>query len=336
MAPVQRGPTSVRHNLVGELRSVAESAVAAETSGTVDLVPARVGSPVQVGDLLVRLDSRSARITLAAADARLAAAQAELAGRSASRDRAEAERARLGKVMGARPDAISASALQEVELALAEAQAAVDAAQASLSLRRAERDAAQLELERCSLRSPVVGVVARQDARIGQRVAVGSFLVQVVATGELEALLDVGEGQAGRVLPGAPLTLLLSGRPELGRLETVVAGVVPAADGSSRNQKLRADLASAPAGWLPGLAVEGEVEVASLSEALQVPRDAVSGGAVYAIADGKAKKIPILVRFEAGAALVVEGELSGVDLVVVRGNEALSDGAAVTVVGGQK
>jgi multidrug resistance efflux pump len=183
LGPVQRGPAVVRQHLLGELTSLAESSVAAETAGTVEGVPARVGSPVAAGELLVQLDPQAARIAVDAARARLAAAQAEAAGRLAARDRLEADRARLGKVQGSQPDAVSAQVLQESELRLQEAQAALDAALANEELRSAELASARLELARCSLRSPVAGVVARQDARIGQRVAPGTVLVQVVATG---------------------------------------------------------------------------------------------------------------------------------------------------------
>ncbi len=336
LGSVQRGPAVVRQHLLGELTSLAESSVAAETAGTVEAVPARVGSPVAVGTLLVQLDPAAARIALDAAQARQAAAEADVAGRIAARDRLEADRARLGKVQGSQPDAVSAQALQDAELRLQEAQAALDAALANRELRRAEVAAARLELARCSLRSPVAGVVARQDARIGQRVAPGTVLVEVVATGELEALLDLGEGQAGQILQGSPLVLQVPGRVELGSYEGQVGGVVPAAESRSRNQKLRVDLAIPPTGWLPGMAVEGEVQVAALSDAVQVPRDAVFGGAVFAVADGKAKKVPVQLRYDAGAMLVVEAELAGVDQVVVRGNEALQDGSPVTVVGTPK
>ena len=336
LGPVQRGPAEVRQHLLGELTSLAESSVAAETAGTVEAVPARVGSPVEAGSPLVQLDPTASRIALDAAQARLAAAEADVAGRIAARDRLEADRARLGKVQGSQPDAISAQALQEAELRLQEAQAALDSALATRELRRAEVAAARLELARCSLRSPVAGVVARQDARIGQRVAPGTVLVEVVATGQLEALLDLGEGQAGQISLGAPLTLHIPGRAALGSYEGQVGGVVPAAESGSRSQKLRVDLAIPPGGWLPGMAVEGEVQVAALSDAVQVPRDAVFGGAVFAIAEGKAKKVPVQLRYDAGAMLVVEADLAGVDQVVVRGNEALQDGSPVTVVGDAK
>jgi hypothetical protein len=132
------------------------------------------------------------------------------------------------------------------------------------------------------------------------------------------------------------LILQVPGRAELGSYEGQVGGVVPAAESRSRNQKLRVDLALPPTGWLPGMAVEGEVQVAALSDAVQVPRDAVFGGAVFSIAEGKAKKIPIQLRYDAGAMLVVDADFSGVDQVVVRGNEALQDGSPVTVVGDKK
>ncbi|MBM4393461.1 MAG: hypothetical protein FJ090_20245, partial [Deltaproteobacteria bacterium] len=105
------------------------------------------------------------------------------------------------------------------------------------------------------------------------------------------------------------------------------------AQGSGRTQRLRVVLNGAPLGLLPGMAVRGEVVVAELANALAVPRDAVVNGAVFVVDGDKAREVRVTVLDAGRDSLVVDAMLAAGDRVVVRGNEALSDGGAVSPVG---
>lgn len=337
LGPVERGPAQIRLSLPGELRSAAEAAVQSETTGTVQSVPARLGAPVEAGALLVQLDERPARIASEAASARLAQAEADLRARRADLALRASELERALAAEAERPGALSAFERLDLQTRRDQAEATALSAEAQVRLRQAELQAARLDLERCRVRSPVAGVVSQQLARIGQRVAPGAALAEVQATGSLEAWLELGEAQAGAVSPGARAVLQLPAQPG-STAEVVIAGVVSAATGGSRNQRLRADLSPPPPGWLPGMAVEAEVEILSLSDAILVPRDALFNGAVFAVAEGKARRVAVQVQHDQGAALVVTpapgADLQGVAEVVVRGNEALQDGTPVSPLAG--
>lgn len=333
--PVVRGPTDVRLDLPGEVQSPGEARLAAEVAGTVVAVPARVGSRVARGEVLVELDRRSFDIAVRTATGRLEQARAQVAVREAALERVKVNSDRLLSVRQKDPTAVSQLEADEAALAVREAQAALQAALADVEVRQAEVDAAALDLARSRILSPIAGVVSRQDARIGQRIGAGTYLVTVLGAGGLEAVLDLGEAQAGTVAPGAPVKLKLPGRPGL-TVDGTVAGVVPAAEGLSRNQRLRVDIPEPPPELLPGLAVRAEVAVATLADAVQVPRDAVTRGAVFVVVDGKAKKVEVETRYDLGETLVVTGELRSGDALVVRGNEALADGVAVRTGGAPK
>jgi RND family efflux transporter MFP subunit len=331
LGPVTHGPAEVSLTLIGELQSTFAANVSAETAGVVERIPARVGDRVRAGDILVVLDEKSARIALSAAKAREAQAEAEVSGKQAARDRVASETQRIRELAQKNPGSVSSMELQAAELSLKEAEAAMEQANAGARLRQAERQALALELERCRLKSPVEGVVVQQEARLGQRVAAGTLLTEVVSLTQGEVLLSVGSQQSGQVEPGDGVVITVPQHPELSPQNAVVSGVVPAATGASRSQWVRVDLNPLPSGWLPGLAVEAEVVLERLEQATQVPRDALVGGAVFAVAEGKAKRIPVQLQHDQGELLVVTGELAGVTEVVIRGNEALSDGTAVTL-----
>lgn len=332
-APVVRGPAEVRVTLDGEVRSPGEALISAEIAGTVTDVPARIGSDVRRGEVLLELDGRPARIALAQAKAGVSQADATVAVKRAAFDRVRVASSRILEVAAKDPGAISSREVEDARLGLSEAESAWRAGEAELAVRAAAAEAAELDVARTVLRSPVAGIVSRQEARIGQRVTPGTLLAGVVAGGALEVVLDVGEVWAGRIVPGAAVAVSVPSRPDI-VAAGVIGGVVPAAETGSRNQRARVDLPDPPPGLIPGLAVRAVVEVEKIADALQVPRDAVSGGAVYVVAESKAVRVPVTVRSDAGAVLVVEGSVEAGANVVVRGNEALQDGTPVSVVQG--
>ena len=339
LGPVLRGAVEIRLTLAGELRSTAEFAIQTETVGTVQAIPTRLGAAVEAGTLLVQLDERPARIAQAAAQARLLQAQAELRGRRADLALKQSELDRALAVDATRPEALSAQERMDLQNRVEQAVASALSAEALEQLRKAELQAAHLEVERCRIRSPLAGVLSQQTARPGQRVVAGTALGEVVATGRLEALLELGEAQSGAVSPGAAVRLRLparAGKDEGAAFEGVIGGVVTAASSGSRNQRLRVDVEQPPAGWLPGMAVEASVSVVALSEAIRVPRDALFNGAVFTVVGGKAHRIVVQVRHDQGAELIVSSvgaDLEGAAEVVVRGNEALQDGTPVSPAG---
>ncbi len=333
VAPVSRGEATVTVILDGEVSDPLEAQVGAEVAGTVVAIPGRLGAPVERGSTVVELDPRPFRIALAQATGGLAAAQAEVAVRQAARDRARAAHDRVTEVAGRDPRAVSSREADDVRLALAEAEAALGAAQAQVMVRRAAVDAADLDLARCAMRTPVDGVVSRQDARLGMRLGVGTPVFGVSATAALEVMLDAGEAWAGRVMPGAPVVVTVPGRPNLSTTGEV-AGVAASAQGVGRSQRVRVALPDVPAGLMPGLGVRGEISVTHLGDALSVPRDAIVNGAVFVVDGGTARRVPVEVIDAGRDRVVVAADLAGTESVVVRGNEALSDGASVAVVGG--
>ncbi len=326
---VRGGELSIPLTLRGELVSPDAATVATEVAGVVVAVPARVGQRVAAGELLVALDNEAAKIGERLGEARLSQAEAAVEARRAAADKVRSGRDRLLLVHQSRPESVAARELEEIELVLAEAHAALKVAEADVLARRAERDVARLERRRTVLLAPTAGVVMVQSARVGDRVSPGEALVQLSGAGPLEAILEAGERQIGRIEAGTSLRLSIPSRPDLGTAETVVAGVAPAADGPGRVQWLRAELPDPPPGWVAGFAIDGEAGLKSGDEQVVVPRDALIRGVVFVVADGKAREVKVEVRGEAGADVVVRGELAGGESVVIRGNEALADGMPV-------
>jgi len=73
---------------------------------------------------------------------------------------------------------------------------------------KAALDAANLDLERTTIRAPIDGVIARRNVQVGQRVAVGTQLMTVVPIGQVYVDANFKEVQLRQVRIGQDVTLV--------------------------------------------------------------------------------------------------------------------------------
>lgn len=76
-----------------------------------------------------------------------------------------------------------------------------------VTLARAKRDQAKLDLERTVLRAPVDGVVAKRQVQVGQRVQAGTSLLSVVPIHSLHVDANFKEVQLTKVALGQPVVM---------------------------------------------------------------------------------------------------------------------------------
>jgi membrane fusion protein (multidrug efflux system) len=72
---------------------------------------------------------------------------------------------------------------------------------------KAERDQAQVNLDRTVIRAPVDGVVSRRDVQVGQRVQAGATLMMIAPIGQAYVDANFKEVQLAKVHPGQPVVL---------------------------------------------------------------------------------------------------------------------------------
>jgi multidrug efflux pump subunit AcrA (membrane-fusion protein) len=153
-----------------------------------------------------------ARLALQAADQAVAAAQARL----------QASTEGAGDQVAAAESAAWAAAAQrdvaQAQLALLEAGATeeqVAIVQAAVAQAQVELDAAQVALERCTLRAPFAGTVGDVRARVGELITPG---VPVVTVGDLGTLrvetTDLDEIDVAQVREGQKVTVTFDALPD--------------------------------------------------------------------------------------------------------------------------
>ncbi len=165
------------------------------------------------------------------------------------------------------------SAPREIENGGFEAVLAQEARVAQL---RAQVEAIEAQMEKLVLRSPISGVVSKQDAKLGEIISPNVNLVSVISAGEMEIEANVSEVNIGKIAIGNKTTIVFDAFPErdfggeiffIDPAETLVDGVV--------NYKVKIKLDGSPAEIKSGLTADIKIESEKKEGVLTVPQFAV-------------------------------------------------------------
>lgn len=310
-----------RFELTGDVAAERRARLSPRVDGLVAQVRVDAGDRVEAGALLLSLDDALARQALGRLTAQAAEAQARVT--EAERLLAEARQLVERQFVPA-----SQVATREAELELARAALA--------SARAAEREQAEL-VERHGLPAPFAGLVASRQAEVGEWVQRGATVVELIDLDALRIEVQVPAERHGDLAAGAEYTLLAGGIADA--IPARVEAVLPVVDPGARTFLLRLRPQAPHPALLPGVPVRVAIALPVREPALAVPRDALlrrpDGSRVLFVveadgADFVARERAVRVLRDAGAQVAVAGELDDTARIVVRGNEALRDGAAVT------
>jgi membrane fusion protein, multidrug efflux system len=205
--------------------------------GTLASVPVRDTDHVTQGQVLATIDPADAQLAVQQAEANLllarqhvtqyfasvANAQAQVSGRESDLARAKVDYDRRAAL--AQSGAVSGDELSTARNALQTAQAALDQANQQLAsakamtasgsaasnpeVRAAEvaLNRAKLDLDRTVIRAPITGIVAQNNAQIGQRVQAGSSLMTVAPVAQAYVNANFKESQLAHIHAGQQVTL---------------------------------------------------------------------------------------------------------------------------------
>jgi len=116
-----------------------------------------------------------------------------------------------------------------------------------------------------------------------------------------------------------------------------ITAVVPSAETASRRQRVRVQINKPPSGLIPGMAIAGNLNMPSNRSSFVVSRDALTRRQnewlVFAVADGKAKQIPVEMVSDMGKNVAIYHPTLRIgQRIVLRGGDGLQDGAPVKIV----
>ena len=283
-----------------------EPAIAAEIEARIVEIPVQVGDPVNVGDLLARLDCRRAESVQEGARAERARAQAE------QRFAAEQlERARDLK----RKKSISEETLDQRRTDLA-------AARAVTAIREEQLRQAQIDVGHCELRAPLAGVVTHRHASVGSYASRGMMIIGLIQTDGQEVSVALRHGQADTLQTAGEIGFDDNGR----RYPVTLRTLLPYIDETTRTREARLvfDATPAAAGTAGRLIWQGRQRL--LPADYQVRRNDRLG--VFVLDEGRARFHP-LPDAEDGRPVAVE--LAPGTRLIGDGRQRLNDGDPVRV-----
>ncbi len=318
--------------VIGRLVPQEVSEVAARINGPVDEVMVDVGDRVVEDQTLATINPTRLAAEVALRRASVSEYEAELLAAQARLELARQEFERLTGLQGSA--AFSQARYDEAAESVNRDRSLVAVAEAQIQAAGAALQQAEIDFYNATIRAPIPGVVSERHADAGEYLSVGAPIVTIVDDTALEVEAAVPTTRVSGLAPGVRVQISLDDGTSH---EAVVRALVPLEDSLTRTRIVRfepefGETSKALAG---NQSVTVMVPIGEARMVVTVHKDAVlpspSGRLVYVVVDGMAEPRQIEIGESVGNRFEVLEGLSPGDLVVVRGNERLRPGQAVTV-----
>lgn len=304
----------------GTLAPKTQATVRAEIGGAVLTVTAEQGQAVRRGQLLARIEARTA------ADA-VSSAQSSVRSQQQSLDLARRELARAETLVAA--GAVAQRAVEAARNEVVRIESELASASSRLSTAREA-------LGDATVAAPISGIVAERPVNAGDVVAPGTALYTIVDPSSIQLEASVPSESLSLVRVGAEVVFEVRGYPGQ-TFRGKVERISPTADPTTRQVPIWVTVDNRSGRLVAGLFADGRVTQASrtgLIVPLGVIADVDTQPTVLRIRDGKVEKIGIrlgLVDAQNERAEIVEG-LSAGDLLLTGVAQGVTPGTQVKVV----
>jgi membrane fusion protein, multidrug efflux system len=312
IAKQETWPSTLR--VIGTAAAIQGVTVSADLPGTVDKIHFESGKAVQVGEVLVELDTRQER-------AQLAAAQADW---------------ELAKInYGRQQKLVEQGVVARTEYDNADAQ------EKSTQARVGEIKAT---IERKTIRAPFSGILGIRQINLGQYLAAGQAIVSLQSVNPIYVNFGVPQQQSPQIRMGGSLRMTSDDLPGIqfaGRV-TAVDSVV---NESTRNLQVQATLANPQGKLRPGTFVQVELGLGANRQVIALPASSINyapyGDSVYVVTDVQDPKTGktfrgvrqqfVKVEGSRGDQVAVVSGLNSGEEIVTSGVFKLRNGAPVQV-----
>jgi len=312
----QRDTFSATLWVSGTVISQNDARIAAETDGRITWV-ADVGSRIQEGKAIARIDAADLHLDLADSEAQLGSLKSQLKFRDSSLQRFQKLAA-----------SDNASATQ-----LDEAQSQRDMTRQEI--KRAEVAVAQIKrrIKQTEVLAPFPGIVVERLVQTGEFVGRGAQVARLVDTEHREIRAQAPLSVASWLREGMQVSV------EHQQIESLspVSYVIPVGDERSRMFEVR--IAADNPAWIIGSPVRVALPNSEPRELVAIPRDGLvlRGSNIFVMrvnSENTVEKVAVKTGIGLGGFVEVIGKVDQGDRIITRGGERVEAGQAVTIAEG--
>lgn len=199
----------------GTLQPVRSVTVGAQVSGTINHVMVDFNSIVHTGEVVATIDPSIIKAQLESAQAVLDQAKISLTAHTATLETDQRTLTRMASLFASGLE--TEQDRDAARLAVDEDTAQVKEDQEDVRVEQGDVDAAALNLQYCTITSPIDGVVIERDVDEGQtvtsRMAAPSLFTIGTDLTSLTLVGDVDESDVARIRPGQPVTFTVESYP---------------------------------------------------------------------------------------------------------------------------
>jgi len=326
VAAADQRTVPIRLQAIGNVEAYQTVSIKARVDGQIVEVKFREGQPVTRGELLFRIDPRPY-------EAALRQAEANALRDSAARDQARSQAKRYQELLD--KNFISKEAYAQIRTNAETAEATAKASRAAL-------ENARLNLEYCSISSPLDGYVGKVLLQAGNLVKANdaaplAIINQVKPIYVNFAVPEQSLPEVRKYMASGPITVeVVPPDASVARIAGRLIFVDNAVDPSTGTIKLRAEFENAEAALWPGQFVSVSVRLYEQTDAIIIPSTAVQTGPegqyVYIIGENLTAEVRrIKVQRTDGEMAIVEQGLAKNDRVVTRGQLRLGPKVKVQI-----
>jgi len=253
------------------VEAVRQSTVSAQIAGRIVDIRFDVGDRVRKGDVIVRIDERSATQAVAASEAQVRESEAALVNARAQYERTKQLFAQKF---------ISQSALDKAEADYKAAESRMKATLAGAGVAATERSFATIV-------APYEGIVSARHIQLGEMATPGKPLMTGFDPASLRVIATVASARIGEIQSGGKVRIEV---PSAGKwIEAKGLTVVPSADPRTHTTQVRIGLPDNVSGIYPGVFARAHFVVGRAAR-LMIPRESVvyrsEVTAVYVVGEG--------------------------------------------------
>jgi HlyD family secretion protein len=274
---VTRGDIIDQVGATGTLQAVTTVQVGTQVSGTVSQLNADFNSIVHKGQVIARLDPALMQTQMATSQANLARAEADLqrlqVGLQDAKQKLDQARALSAKSL------ISATDLQNAEVAYKSADAQLKSQQAQVQQAKTSVENSQVNLDHTIITAPIDGIVISRNVDVGQTVAASMqaptlFIIAADLT-KMQVNANIDESDVGQMRPGQVVRFRVDAYPTdtfIGTVQQVRLNPVVVQNVVTYSTVI--DVPNPDLRLKPGMTANLNIEVARRSNVLRVPNAA--------------------------------------------------------------